>query len=291
MILGAAASSFAQTPGAAAATANPVPNAIDVELRARSIQPGELLVLRISVAADVEDVRVTVFGKAVPAFPLETHEWEALAGVDLDQRPGRYTISVEGRQAGRHVEAARPFTVAAHPFPTRRLNVLPDYVNPPPEQMIRINRDSAFLRDVYAHGLRERQWSEPFVRPVPGQANSVFGTRSIYNGEARSPHAGADFLSPAGTPILAPNAGRIVCARDLFFTGNTVIIDHGLGLFSLLAHLSQLDVHEGDKVLAGQTIGLVGATGRVTGPHLHWALSVNGARVDPLSALALLGRK
>ena len=127
------------------------------------------------------------------------------------------------------------------------------------------------------------------MRPVPGDANSSFGSRSVFNGEPRSPHGGTDFLSPSGTPIKSPNAGRVVCARDLYFTGNTVIIDHGLGMFSMLAHLSRLDVKEGDTVIPSQIVGLVGATGRVTGPHLHWALSVNGARVDPLSALALLG--
>jgi len=112
----------------------------------------------------------------------------------------------------------------------------------------------------------------------------------VFNGQPRNAHGGADFLSPAGTTILAPNAGRIAVARSLYFSGNTVVIDHGLGLFSTLAHLSAFDVHEGDRVTAGQRIGLVGATGRVTGPHLHWAVRASGARVDPLSVLALLGR-
>ena len=106
----------------------------------------------------------------------------------------------------------------------------------------------------------------------------------------RNPHGGADFLSPAGTPIRAPNAGRIAVARSLYFSGNTVIIDHGLGLFSTLAHLSAIDVHEGELVAPGQRIGLVGATGRVTGPHLHWAVRAADARVDPLSLLAVLGQ-
>ena len=126
------------------------------------------------------------------------------------------------------------------------------------------------------------------MRPVPGEANSAFGTRSIFNGKARNPHGGADFLSPSGTPIHAPNAGRqYVC--DLYFTGNTIVIDHGLGLFSMLAHLSSMDVAEGDRVVAGQVLGRVGATGRVTGPHLHWAVRATGACADPLSLLQLLG--
>src|SRR5439155_9005000 len=127
-------------------------------------------------------------------------------------------------------------------------------------------------------------------RPVAEPANSAFGTRSVFNGKPRNAHSGADFLSPAGTPIHAPNAGRIAVARSLYFSGNTVIIDHGLGLFSLLAHLSAIDVREGDQVEAGQVLGRVGATGRVTGPHLHWAVRAGDARVDPLALLALLGR-
>jgi murein DD-endopeptidase MepM/ murein hydrolase activator NlpD len=122
-------------------------------------------------------------------------------------------------------------------------------------------------------------------------ANSAFGTRSIFNGLPRTAHGGADFLSAAGTPVHAPNAGQVVLARDLYFSGNTVIIDHGAGLFSMLAHLSTIDVREGDRAANDQVVGRVGATGRVTGPHLHWAVRVANARVDPLSLLALLGRK
>ena len=135
----------------------------------------------------------------------------------------------------------------------------------------------------------ERLWRAPFERPVPGPSNGRFGARSVFNGQARSPHAGADFSSEAGTPVKAPNAGKVVAARELFFTGNTVIVDHGAGVSSLLAHLSRIDVHEGDLVTPGEIIGAVGATGRVTGPHLHWAVRVGRARVDPLSLLAVLG--
>ena len=114
------------------------------------------------------------------------------------------------------------------------------------------------------------------------------GSRTILNGQPRSPHSGADFNSPAGTPIKAPNAGRVVLAGDRYFTGNTVMIDHGLTMFSLFAHLSEIDVHAGDSVKAGDVVGKVGSTGRVTGPHLHWSVRLNGARVDPLSLLAAL---
>jgi murein DD-endopeptidase MepM/ murein hydrolase activator NlpD len=215
--------------------------------------------------------------------------WKALVGIDLDQRPGRYLIEVEAETGPTVLRESRAIVVAPRKFPTRTLRVNPAFVNPSPAELARIRGDQTFLSGVYAASANARLWSSAFVRPVPGEANSSFGTRSVFNGEPRSPHGGTDFLSPTGTPIKSPNAGRIVCARDLYFTGNTVIIDHGLAMFSMLAHLSRIDVKEGDSVQASQIVGLVGATGRVTGPHLHWALSIKGARVDPLSLLALLG--
>jgi murein DD-endopeptidase MepM/ murein hydrolase activator NlpD len=179
--------------------------------------------------------------------------------------------------------------ITAHSFPTRTLTVDDAYVNPPPEVTERITREAEELAKIYRESATDRLWTEPFVRPVSEDANSAFGSRSVFNGEARSPHSGADFRSPAGTPVHAPNRGRVVLAKELYFTGNTVIIDHGLGLFSLFAHFSAIDVAAGETVTTGQVVGNVGATGRVTGPHLHWGLRLDGARVDPLSLLASLG--
>ena len=261
---------------------------ITINTSYRSLRPGELVVVTITVEGAASSVQVNAFRRAIPAFKTEEGVWQALVGIDLDQRPGRYVVAAEAQVGPAVVRQSRALVVAPRKFPTRTLRVNPAFVNPSPAELAHIRADQAFLADVYARPSPTRLWSGPFVRPVPGEANSSFGTRSVFNGEPRSPHGGTDFLSPTGTPIKSPNAGRIVCARDLYFTGNTVIIDHGLGMFSMLAHLSRIDVKEGDTVAAAQVVGLVGATGRVTGPHLHWALSVNGARVDPLSALALL---
>ena len=263
--------------------------AIAVDVGARSLTPGELLVLTITVDGAPRSVRVSLFGKDVQGFMVSPGRWQALTGIDLDQAPGRYTLTVATAGDNGTQRHTQDLDVAAKRFPTRKLTVSPDFVNPPPAQLKKIEEDREFLRTVYATSADARQWSAPFVRPVPGTANSAFGSRSVFNGEPRSPHGGADFLSPAGTPIKAPNGGRVVCARELFFSGNTVIVDHGLGVFSTLAHLSRVDVKEGETVARGETVGLVGATGRVTGPHLHWAVAVQGARVDPLSLLTLLG--
>jgi murein DD-endopeptidase MepM/ murein hydrolase activator NlpD len=259
---------------------------IAVSVSDRALQPGELVVVDLRVPGQPESVTVSLFGRDTTAYESERGRWRALVGIDLDQAPGSYVL----RATAGGAEGRLPIAVRPKQFPTRRLSVDPDFVNPPPEAQARIAKDSAFLREVYAHSAPRRLWSDPFVRPVPGRANSRFGTRSVFNGQPRSPHGGADFLSGAGVPVKAPNAGRVVAARDLYYPGNVVIIDHGLGVFSMLAHLSRIDVREGETVAAGDIVGLVGATGRVTGPHLHWSFSVNGARVDPLSALALLGR-
>jgi murein DD-endopeptidase MepM/ murein hydrolase activator NlpD len=262
---------------------------VTLTVAARATEPGELM--RVTVTAPVEPVNVALsaFGRRVGTYHTGDRRYEALVGIDLDQAAAEYTVSAEVQTAGGVLTASRTITVRPKTFPTRTLRVDPAFVKPPPEVLARIEAESALLQHAYASSGAARLWSAPFLRPVPQPANSAFGTRSIFNGEPRSPHAGTDFRSPAGTRIKAPNAGRVVIARDLFFSGNTVVIDHGLGLFSLLAHLSRIDVHEGDLVERGALVGLVGATGRVTGAHLHWAVRADDARVSALSLLALAG--
>jgi murein DD-endopeptidase MepM/ murein hydrolase activator NlpD len=215
-------------------------------------------------------------------------EWKVLVGIDLETKPGRYDVSIVTGPSdpGRVTQL---LTVLPRTFTTRKLTVDAAFVNPPPADVARITADTERLNRAWASSSETILWSGPWLRPVPGASNSAFGTRSIYNGQPRSPHSGADFQGAAGTPVETPNSGRVVLAGDLYFTGNTVVIDHGGGLFSLFAHLRAITVDEGDSVATGSILGELGATGRVTGPHLHWAIRVSGARVDPLSLLALLG--
>jgi len=259
---------------------------IEITARSRSVRPGELVVLTLTVPASADAVRVRAFDHDLRPFRVDERTWRVLVGIDLDAKPGSYAVQVSaGALHATHTLAVRP-----RAFPTRRLKVDEAFVTPPPSVQDQIDRDARFLAATWDASAPERLWQGEFIRPVKEPANSAFGTRSIFNGKPRNAHGGADFLSPAGTPIHAPNAGRIVAARPLYFSGNTVIIDHGLGLFSMFAHLSRSDVHEGDRVSEGQVLGNVGATGRVTGPHLHWAVRAAGARVDPLALLAVLGR-
>ena len=261
---------------------------VSVKTSARSLHPGELAVLNLTTTGPVDTLQVRAFNRDVRPFRKSPTEWQALVGIDLETKPGRYAISIVLGPLEQD-RFTHSLTVAPKTFRTRALKVDASFVNPPPDALARIADDAERLRRVWSSASSAPLWSGPFVRPVADPANSAFGTRSVYNGEPRSPHGGADFSSKAGTPVKSPNAGRVALADDLYFTGNTVVIDHGAGLFSLFAHLRTLSVHEAEMVTAGMVVGEVGATGRVTGPHLHWAVRANDARVDPLSLLAVLG--
>jgi len=250
----------------------------ELRVRARAIEPGEALMVTVDSGGPVT---AHVFDRDWPGYADGGPSWHVLVGIDLDTKPGRYDLIVHAGSGVLH----KTLIVQPRAFPTRRLRVNPDLVHPPPQMEARIVKETSHLRELWDRSAPERLWTGPFVRPVPDPANSAFGTRSVYNGEPRSPHTGADFLSPAGRPIKAPNSGRVVLAEPQYFSGNTVIIDHGLGLFSMVAHLSEIDVKVGEDVEKGQLVGKVGATGRVTGPHLHWTVRLNNARVDPLSLL------
>ena len=263
---------------------------IGVTIAARALQPGELVVLTLTGRADADRVRVGAFGRPIPVAAIGPGTWRALIGLDLDVAPGHYPVAITMRMGDDDVERAYDLAITARRFATRKLEVDDLFVNPPASAMPRIEREAAELERVWNETAVEPLWTGRFVAPVSEPATSSFGTRSIFNGKPRSPHSGTDFLSPAGTPIKAPNAGRVALADDLYFSGNTLVIDHGAGLVSLVAHLSAFAVHEGEIVSGGQVVGNVGATGRVTGPHLHWAVRVNGARVDPLAVLAVLGK-
>jgi murein DD-endopeptidase MepM/ murein hydrolase activator NlpD len=268
----------------------PIPAAMVVTASRQSARPGDLVLLTITTRAAASSLRARAFDRELLPFAAGARRWRVLVGVDLETSPGTYAVSIEADGSAGVDTAAYKLVVAPRTFRTRTLTVDDAYVNPPATTVERINREAAELNELWAASNPAKLWDGPFIRPVPDPANSAFGTRSILNGQPRSPHSGADFSSAAGTPIKAPNGGRVVLAGDRYFTGNTVMIDHGLGLFSLFAHLSEMSVKDGAMVRTGDVIGKVGATGRVTGPHLHWSVRLNGARIDPLSLLAALGR-
>lgn len=271
--------------GAAPALAQPP---ISIAISARALQPGEVVVITVT-APETKGLRVSLFNRDVPMWRIDEQRWRGLAGIDMEATPATYRVTAQVDPAATPpVQEVAELTILPKTFRTRRLKVNPAFVNPPASARARIEADAKLLKQTWSISAPDRLWSAGFSAPVPQPANSAFGTLSIYNGETRTRHGGTDFLSPAGTPVHAPAAGRVLVAQDLYFTGQTVVVDHGLGLFSLFAHLSEIVVSDGAAVAAGDVIGRVGATGRVTGPHLHWTVRLNGARVDPLSLLASL---
>jgi murein DD-endopeptidase MepM/ murein hydrolase activator NlpD len=257
-------------------------------LSARAFQQGEVVRLDVTCSCQITGATATVFGRAVPLFPVPgSAAWRGLIGIDVTAAPGKYPVRIAADRTGEPaLKTTSELVVAAKRFPTRRLTVEPRFVDPPPAEVARIQDEARRLETLFDISTPRILWQGTIQLPVSAEPSGSFGMRSVFNGQARSPHGGTDFPSPAGAPITAPAAGTIVLAEDLYFTGNTVVIDHGLGLYSLMAHLSKFEVKAGDTVTQGQVIGLVGATGRVTGPHLHWTVRLDGARVDPLSLVA-----
>jgi murein DD-endopeptidase MepM/ murein hydrolase activator NlpD len=249
-----------------------------------SIRPGDVVRVEIRNARLDSPVTATVFNQELSfEFDAGRASWRALVGVDLETAPGSYRLTIQ--RSDTDVPSMRTIQIVPRQFRVRRLRVAPEFVDPPPETLEQIKLDSKALAEAYAR-VTPKLWKGAFVRPVEAKTNSNFGTRSFYNGEPRAPHAGVDFLAQTGTPIRASNRGTIALASPLYFTGNTVVIDHGAKLFSIFAHLSEFNVAQGDTVEPETIVGLVGQTGRVTGPHLHWSVRLNGARVDPLSLMA-----
>lgn len=247
-------------------------------------QPGDVARVDIGGAKTDEPMTATVFGQELRFhYDDAQQKWRALVGIDLDTKPGAYRMRIQ--RNGGTMQTTRTLRIAPKKFRVRRLRVPGGFVNPPAEALEQIARDSAALAAAYARGT-PRKWIGTFVLPVDGTPTSNFGTRSYYNGVPRSPHAGVDFVGDTGTPVRASNHGEVVIASAMYFTGNTIVIDHGDRLFSVFAHLSEFRVKPGDTIEPTMIVGLVGATGRVTGPHLHWSVRLNGARVDPLSLVA-----
>jgi hypothetical protein len=271
-------------PGTTATLAQ-TPPGIDVALVARAMQPGEVVRVDVTCACDAVGPRASVFDRDIPmALSPDGTRWQGLVGIDLDVAPGMYSLVVSAPHLGPPPAYETSLRVQPKQFPTRTLRVAPEFVDPPAPVVERIVSEASQLNRIF-ETVTPRVWDQPFALPLMTQPSSNFGSRSVFNGQPRSPHAGIDFGSPTGTLVTAPAAGTVVLARDLYFTGNTVIVDHGAGLYSVFAHFSAITVGQGDVVGRGARLGRVGATGRVTGPHLHWSVRLNGTRVDPLSLM------
>jgi murein DD-endopeptidase MepM/ murein hydrolase activator NlpD len=266
-----------------------------LRLTAPETSQGSLVLVELKGAAPLNEVNGEWDGKNVP-FWKEAASGEvrkALLGVDLEKPAGPYEIKVSGEAGGgEKISCSATVAVKNGAFATEKLQVQKQFVEPDPAQLERANNERKRLREIYDTVTPERLWTGNFRLPLDGiTTGKNFGTRRVLNGHPGSPHGGVDYPAPTGTPIHATQRGRVALAEELFFSGNTVVLDHGLGIYTFYGHMSKIDVKPGDLVEVGAVLGEVGATGRVTGPHLHWGLSVERARVNPRDLLTVLGNE
>jgi murein DD-endopeptidase MepM/ murein hydrolase activator NlpD len=256
-----------------------------VDLPRESRVPGGVAIIELGPGAEPPG-EVVFNAHRAPVLP-GPDGWVAIIGIPLDTPPG--TQAAQFLPAGETEPRSLDFSVAGKKYAEQHLKVQNRrHVNPEKDDLERIEREKARIDaalGTYTPGRVPELRMQP---PVPGERSSSFGLRRFFNGEPRNPHSGMDIAAPAGTPIRAPSPGRVLDAGDFFFNGNTVFVDHGSGVVTMYCHLSRIDVKRGDEIEAGDVLGLVGATGRVTGPHLHWGIAVNRAMVDP--ALFLVAR-
>jgi len=267
---------------------------VQLRLSAPLSAQGSLLLVEVRSAKPLAELKGEWGGRAVPFWredgPRDLRR--ALLGVDLEKPAGAYALRLTAQtQRGAAVSCRALVRVRAGRFATERLTVQKRFVEPNPEELKRAQEELQRLRDLFDQVTPERLWRGSFRVPLDGvTTGGNFGRRRILNGHPGSPHSGVDFPAAAGTPVHAAQRGRVVLAEPLFFSGNTVVVDHGLGIYTFYGHLESLAVKAGDVVEAGALLGQVGATGRVTGPHLHWGLTVSRARVNALQIVKLLGK-
>ncbi|HKW56031.1 MAG TPA: M23 family metallopeptidase [Candidatus Acidoferrum sp.] len=284
---------------AAPAPASQCPYGVELRLSAPEAAQGSLLLAELRSPQPLRDVAAKWNDRDVPFWKPELHNGEppphelhkAVLGVDLEKPAGQYQLTVSATEEnGQRFTCSAQVQVRAGHFATESLTVKNEFVEPNSQQLARAEADTKKLRAIYDRVTSEKLWDGEFRIPLDGVVHGVnFGRRRVLNGHPGSPHGGVDFPSPTGTPVHASQRGRVVLAEDLFFSGNTVVVDHGLGIYTFYCHFSEINVTVGQSVNAGDVLGKVGATGRVTGPHLHWGLSVEHARVNALDIVKLPG--
>ncbi len=251
-----------------------------------SAVPGGVVNIKLPGALDEKPV-VTFQDRRVLVV-RQPAGWLAIVGIPLDTEPGSHTIAVQ--QPGSNPRDVE-FKVVPKAYRTQALKVAPGQVNLSPEDEARVAREQEKMRAVFESFSPDPPATLRMNSPVSGPRSSSFGLRRVFNGESRNPHSGMDIAAPTGTPIKAPLAGRVVDTGNYFFNGGNVILDHGQGVLTMYCHLSKIGVEVGQELKKGDVLGLVGATGRVTGPHLHWSVKLNVATVDPALFLAPPAKK
>jgi len=264
-----------------------------IPLHAQS--PGIKLTPALVVAGSPEIIRVDAprearvegewLGHTMRFFPGHDGNWYAVAGVDVETPAGPSVVKITIHRHDSLRESSTAISIHPAHYRTTSITVAPKFVEPGPDEQKEIAAEVDLKEKIFSSTAAEPLWTGNFTAPVPAQPTDSFGTRRTFNGKLASVHKGMDFRAATGTVVHAGNAGTVVLAQPLYYEGNCVIVDHGLGLMSLYMHFSRIDVKPGQHVAEGDRLGLSGATGRVTGPHLHWAIRWDGAMLDPAKVL------
>jgi hypothetical protein len=263
---------------------------VSVSMEPEKIPLGGIALATIEINNKIKLLDVRFLGEKIPYhFDPSSQDYFVLIGASLDCEPGTHILTIKWQGPDGPDLYFHEVRVTARSFPEERLSVPEHMVEFPPKILERVLNDQKALKETCNKISYKLYWQRPFIWPVNSEILSPFGLRRIFNNKPRSPHSGVDLRAPEGTPILASNYGKVAMARDCYLSGKTVILDHGGGLYTLYAHFVSYKVREGQEVKRGQVVGLAGATGRATGPHLHWGVSLLGKRLDPAELMALLG--
>ncbi len=269
-------------------SAPPEPRGIDGQFSGKQ---GEIVVVRVPADRQITAVTGRFLNRKIPFFPDRSGEappsYVGLVGVDLQDPPGTHELVLDIVSDAGHRRLSYNLLVVKEKRAVQRLTLPKDKVDLDEDSLIRVKAEQAQVRTALETVSERRLWASDFLRPVEGPITGAFGRQRIINGQAKNPHNGEDIAAPFGADVVAMNDGVVCLTADHFFSGKGVFIDHGLGLYSMYFHLSEVSVKDGAAVKKGQVIGKVGASGRATGPHLHWGVNMNGARVDPLSLTKL----
>jgi murein DD-endopeptidase MepM/ murein hydrolase activator NlpD len=258
-------------------------------LKPVEILQGEIAEINLSTPGVVA-VEGRLGSEKIYFYPRDDGVLTALVGADLETKPGPATILASGTtHSGASWAAQIPLRIKAKAFKRESFSVAQEFDQLSAEVLDRIRREQEEFSRVFAISAARRFWARPFLAPLPKEITSPFGYRRVINGTPRAPHSGVDLKAAMDTPVLAANHGRVVLLGDFFYSGKSVVLDHGGGLFTVYFHLSEFKAEEGAEVKKGDVIALSGMTGRVTGPHLHWGARMNGARIDPFQLIEKLG--
>ncbi|PYM20217.1 MAG: peptidase M23 [Candidatus Rokuibacteriota bacterium] len=268
--------------------AAPAADRIAVTWHPKRPHPGDVAWIHVRGISEAAALEGSLGSRTLVFFPYAGGQ-TAVVGIDVETKPGhqpwRLAILEPGQQA-RALDGR--LTIHKREFAVQRLTLPPPMVDLDPETERRAVSESERLATLYRTVTPERLWRGAFVRPVAGhEAPTGFGARRVINGKPRAPHSGADYAAPKGTAVVAANTGRVALVGDFFFPGRLVVLDHGHAVYTLYFHLDTVAVGEGEVVDRGHIVGTVGATGRATGPHLHFGALVGGARIDPVALMSL----